>query len=143
MWTCNRRSTSTIDENNDEVKKIILANRRFTIRKIAEDLNISIGSCHLKILTGSKIGFNCKINLFYTCFVNIDFILINDKFIFIHLFVQCSRHLVKNNWTFLPTFSNQANILVRKKQAVCKLKSFISFYVMDLVQILMVRVFNN
>ena len=37
-----RPSTSTTDEHIDEVKKIVLVNRRIT----AEDLNISIGSCH-------------------------------------------------------------------------------------------------
>ncbi|KAG5341761.1 SETMR methyltransferase, partial [Acromyrmex charruanus] len=41
-----RLSTSTTDENIDEVKKIVLANRRITVREVAEDLNISIGSCH-------------------------------------------------------------------------------------------------
>ncbi|KAG5310804.1 GVQW3 protein, partial [Acromyrmex insinuator] len=39
-------STSTTNENIDEVKKIVLANRRITVREVAEDLNISIGSCH-------------------------------------------------------------------------------------------------
>lgn len=41
-----RLSTSTTEENIDEVKKIVLANRRITVREIAEDLNISTGSCH-------------------------------------------------------------------------------------------------
>ena len=41
-----RPSTSTTDENIDEVKKIVLANRRITVREVAENLNISIGSCH-------------------------------------------------------------------------------------------------
>ncbi|KAG5308114.1 SETMR methyltransferase, partial [Acromyrmex insinuator] len=41
-----RPSTSTTDENIDEVKKIVLANRRITIREVAKDVNISIGSCH-------------------------------------------------------------------------------------------------
>ncbi|KAG6461014.1 hypothetical protein O3G_MSEX012380 [Manduca sexta] len=41
-----RPSTSTIDEKIDEVKKMVLANRRITVREIAEDLGISIGSCH-------------------------------------------------------------------------------------------------
>ena len=40
-----RPSTSTADENIDEVKKIILVNRRITVREVAEKLNISIGSC--------------------------------------------------------------------------------------------------
>ena len=39
-------STSTADENIDEVKKIVLVNCRITVREVAEDLNISIGSCH-------------------------------------------------------------------------------------------------
>ncbi|KYN39705.1 hypothetical protein ALC56_05908 [Trachymyrmex septentrionalis] len=39
-------STSTTDENIDEVKKIVLANRRITVREVAEDLNISICWCH-------------------------------------------------------------------------------------------------
>ena len=41
-----RPSTSTTDENIDEVQKIVLVNRRSTVREVAEDLNISIGSCH-------------------------------------------------------------------------------------------------
>ncbi|UYV76190.1 hypothetical protein LAZ67_13002977 [Cordylochernes scorpioides] len=41
-----RPSTSTTDEKIIEVEKIILANRRITVREVAEDLNISIGSCH-------------------------------------------------------------------------------------------------
>ena len=45
-----RRSTSTTDENIDEVKKIELVNCRITVREVAEDLNISIGSC-LSIFT--------------------------------------------------------------------------------------------
>ncbi|VEN60324.1 unnamed protein product [Callosobruchus maculatus] len=45
-----RPSTSTTDENIDKVKKIVLANRRITVREVAEDLNISIGLCH-SILT--------------------------------------------------------------------------------------------
>ncbi|UYV81744.1 hypothetical protein LAZ67_20002183, partial [Cordylochernes scorpioides] len=42
-----RPSTSTTDEKINEVEKMILANRRITVREVAEDLNISIGSCHL------------------------------------------------------------------------------------------------
>ncbi|UYV78256.1 hypothetical protein LAZ67_16000691 [Cordylochernes scorpioides] len=41
-----RPSTSSTDEKINEVKKMILANRRITVREVAEDLNISIGSCH-------------------------------------------------------------------------------------------------
>ncbi|UYV78706.1 hypothetical protein LAZ67_16002498 [Cordylochernes scorpioides] len=41
-----RPSTSTTDEKINEVEKMILANRRITVIEVAEDLNISIGSCH-------------------------------------------------------------------------------------------------
>ncbi|UYV61216.1 hypothetical protein LAZ67_1003885 [Cordylochernes scorpioides] len=41
-----RPSTSTTDEKINEVEKMILANRRITVREVDEDLNISIGSCH-------------------------------------------------------------------------------------------------
>ncbi|UYV81324.1 hypothetical protein LAZ67_20000772 [Cordylochernes scorpioides] len=41
-----RPSTSTTDEKINEVEKLILANRRITVREVAEDLNISIGSFH-------------------------------------------------------------------------------------------------
>ena len=34
-----RPSTSTTDENIDEVKKIVLINRRITVREVAEALN--------------------------------------------------------------------------------------------------------
>ncbi|UYV70186.1 hypothetical protein LAZ67_7002112 [Cordylochernes scorpioides] len=41
-----RPSTSTTDEKINQVEKMILANRRITVREVAEELNISIGSCH-------------------------------------------------------------------------------------------------
>ncbi|UYV81250.1 hypothetical protein LAZ67_20000473 [Cordylochernes scorpioides] len=41
-----RPSTSTTDEKIIEVEKMILANRRITVREVAEDLSISIGSRH-------------------------------------------------------------------------------------------------
>ncbi|UYV74174.1 hypothetical protein LAZ67_11002320, partial [Cordylochernes scorpioides] len=41
-----RPSTSTTDEKINEVEKMILANRRITVREVTEDLKISIGSCH-------------------------------------------------------------------------------------------------
>ncbi|XP_018051304.1 PREDICTED: putative uncharacterized protein FLJ37770 [Atta colombica] len=41
-----RPSTSTTDENVEEVKKIVMENRRITIREIAEDVGISVGSRH-------------------------------------------------------------------------------------------------
>ncbi|UYV76701.1 hypothetical protein LAZ67_14001825 [Cordylochernes scorpioides] len=41
-----RPSTSTTDEKINEVEKMIMANCRITAREVAEDLNISNGSCH-------------------------------------------------------------------------------------------------
>jgi len=41
-----RPSTSTTDETVEEVKKIVMENRRITIREVAEDVGISVGSCH-------------------------------------------------------------------------------------------------
>ena len=38
-------STSTTDENIEPVKKIILDNHRITIRDVADDVDISFGSC--------------------------------------------------------------------------------------------------
>lgn len=39
-------TTSRSEQNIETVKKIVLANRRIPIRKVAEDIDISIGSCH-------------------------------------------------------------------------------------------------
>uniref|UniRef100_A0A6M2DYM5 Putative secreted protein n=1 Tax=Xenopsylla cheopis TaxID=163159 RepID=A0A6M2DYM5_XENCH len=48
-----RPSTSTTDKIIEEVKKLVLANRRITVREVAEDLNISIGTCHSKSIANS------------------------------------------------------------------------------------------
>ena len=40
-----RSNTSTIDENIEAVKKMILDNRRVSIREVADDVGISFGSC--------------------------------------------------------------------------------------------------
>ena len=40
-----RPSTSTTDENIEAVKKIILDNRRITIREVADDVGILFGLC--------------------------------------------------------------------------------------------------
>ena len=40
-----RPSTSISDENVEKVKEIVLANRRITIREVAEETGISYGSC--------------------------------------------------------------------------------------------------
>ena len=41
-----RPSTSTTNENTEAVKKIVMENRRITIREVAQVVGISIGSCH-------------------------------------------------------------------------------------------------
>ena len=39
-------STLTTNENTEAVKKIVMENRRITIREVAEDVGISVGSFH-------------------------------------------------------------------------------------------------
>ena len=41
-----RPSTSTTDENVKKVKEMVMNDRRITIRQVADDVGISIGSCH-------------------------------------------------------------------------------------------------
>ena len=47
-----RPSTSTTDENVGKVKEMVMNDRRITIREVADDVGISIGSCH-------EIFFEC------------------------------------------------------------------------------------
>ena len=41
-----RPNTSTTNENTEAVKKTVMENRRITIREVAEDVSISVGSFH-------------------------------------------------------------------------------------------------
>ena len=41
-----RPSISTTDENLEKIKGIVMNDRRITIREVADDVDISIGSCH-------------------------------------------------------------------------------------------------
>ena len=41
-----RPSTSTTDENMEKLKEMVMNDRRITIREVADDVAISIGSCH-------------------------------------------------------------------------------------------------
>ena len=41
-----RPSTSTTDENVKKVKEMVMNDCRITIREVADDVGISIGSCH-------------------------------------------------------------------------------------------------
>ena len=45
-----RLSTSTTDENIEAVKKMILDNRRITIREVAVIVGISFGSCQVILM---------------------------------------------------------------------------------------------
>ncbi|XP_046674962.1 protein GVQW3-like [Homalodisca vitripennis] len=63
-------STSRTYENIDEVKKIVLANRQIIVREVAEDLNISIRSCH-SIFT-NDLGMRQVATKFVPKFLNFD-----------------------------------------------------------------------
>ena len=41
-----RPNTSTTNENTEAVKKIVMENRRITIKEVSEDVGTSVGSCH-------------------------------------------------------------------------------------------------
>ena len=41
-----RPSTSTDDPHIDEINTLVRANRRLTVRELAEECGISVGSCH-------------------------------------------------------------------------------------------------
>ena len=41
-----RPSTSTTDENVEKVKEMVMNDRRITIRDVADDVGISISTCH-------------------------------------------------------------------------------------------------
>ncbi|UYV76625.1 hypothetical protein LAZ67_14001499 [Cordylochernes scorpioides] len=63
-------STSTTDKKVNEVEKMILANRRITVREVAEDLNISIGSCHSIFI--NDLGMRRVAAKFIPKFLNCD-----------------------------------------------------------------------
>ncbi|EGI59805.1 FLJ37770-like protein, partial [Acromyrmex echinatior] len=89
-----RPSTSTTDENIDEVKKIVLANRRITVREVAEDLNISIGSCH-SIFT-NDLGMRRVAAKF-----NKNWLLHHDNAL-AHISLLVREFLAKNNTLMMP-----------------------------------------
>ena len=45
-----RPSTSTSDKNVEKVKEMVMNDRRIIIREVADDVGISIGSCHEIVL---------------------------------------------------------------------------------------------
>ena len=46
MMSSGRPSTSTDDSHIDEINTLVRANRRLTVRELAEECGISVGSCH-------------------------------------------------------------------------------------------------
>ena len=46
MMSSGRPSTSTDDPHIDEINTLVRANRRLTVRELAEECGISVGSCH-------------------------------------------------------------------------------------------------
>ena len=52
-----RPSTSTSDDHVKRVRAVILGNHRLTVRKVADEVGISIGSCH-KMFT-QKLQMHC------------------------------------------------------------------------------------
>ncbi|KAG6465148.1 hypothetical protein O3G_MSEX014961 [Manduca sexta] len=88
-----RPSTSTTDEKIDEVKKMVLANRRITIREIAEDLGISIGSCYSILI--NNLGMKRVAAKFVPKLLNFD----NAP---AHTSLLVRDFLAKNNTLMIP-----------------------------------------
>ena len=63
-----RPSTSTTDENIEAVKKMILDNRRITIREVADDVGISFGSYQAMFIDVLGVKHNAKqfLRIFYS-----------------------------------------------------------------------------
>ena len=62
-----RPSTSTDDDRVETVRAVIHGNRRLTVREVADEVGISIGSCH-QIFT-EKLQMHCVIAK-YAAFVD-------------------------------------------------------------------------
>ena len=61
-----RLSTSTTDENVEKVKEMVMNDRRIVIREVADDVGISIGSCHY--IFSNVLGMKrVAANLFQNC----------------------------------------------------------------------------
>ena len=48
---------STTDENIEAVNKILIENHQFTIREVAEDVSMSVKSCHA--IFSDVLGIKC------------------------------------------------------------------------------------
>ncbi|XP_029673845.1 protein GVQW3-like [Formica exsecta] len=65
-----RSSTSTTDDNVGKVKKMIMDNRRITIREVADDVGISFGSC--QAIFSDVLGLRCVAAKFVPKLLNFD-----------------------------------------------------------------------
>ena len=65
-------STSTTNENTEAVKKIVVENRRITIREVSEDVSISVGSCHA--ISSDILGLKRVVAKFVPKLLNFDLI---------------------------------------------------------------------
>ena len=63
-----RPSTSTTDENVVRVKDMVMNDRRITIREVADDVGIPIGSCH-EIFLMFWVWNAWQQNLFKNCWI--------------------------------------------------------------------------
>ena len=54
-----RPSTSTDDPHIDEINTLVRANRRLTVRELAEECGISVGSCHHILTEELKDASRC------------------------------------------------------------------------------------
>ena len=59
-----RPSTSTNDDHVETVRSVIRGNHRLTVREVADDVDISIGSCH-QIFT--EKNFRCVASVQNSC----------------------------------------------------------------------------
>ena len=65
-----RPSTSTTNEDTEAVKKIVMENSRITIREVAEDVSVSVGSCHA--IFSDILGLKSVAPKFVPKLLNID-----------------------------------------------------------------------
>ena len=65
-----RPSTSTTNKNVEKVKKMVMNDRRITIRAVADDVGISIGSCHE--IFSNVLGMKCVAAKFVPKLLNFE-----------------------------------------------------------------------
>ena len=74
-----RPITSTTNETTEAVKKIVMENRRITIREVSEDVGISVGSCHA--IFSDILGLKRVASKFVPKLLNVDLLTRNCLFV--------------------------------------------------------------